>query len=137
MTPAPASASGRNESASDQKINSAPESEPLNFPKELNTLENELIAINDQQTTRLITVENRLNRLRKLLPPDSLQLTEALTALTASLQPKLSKNAQYQLEMEDVTKQLICKLEADINAESLDSQIPTVLEHWQHTGQSQ
>ncbi|MEC8453498.1 MAG: DUF349 domain-containing protein [Pseudomonadota bacterium] len=130
VTPAPASASGRNESASDQKINSAPESEPLNFPQELNTLENELIAINDQQTTRLITVENRLNRLRKLLPPDSLQLTEALTALTASLQPKLSKNAQYQLEMEDVTKQLICKLEAYINAESLDSQIPTVLEHW-------
>ena len=129
VTP-PASASGRNESASDQKIHSAPESEPLNFPKELNTLENELIAINDQQTTRLITVENRLNRLRKLLPPDSLQLTEALTALTASLQPKLSKNAQYQLEMEDVTKQLICKLEAHINAESLDSQIPTALEHW-------
>ena len=130
VTLAPASTSGRNEATSDQKINSAPESEHLNFPEELNTLKNELIAINIEQTTRLVTVENRLNRLRKLLPPDSLQLTEALTALTASLQPKLSKNAQYQLEMEDATKHLVCKLEALINAKSMDSRIPTVLEDW-------
>ena len=130
VTPPPASASGRNEFASDEKIRGAPESEPLNFPEELNTLKNELIEIDIQQTTRLVTVENRLNRLRKLIPSDSLQLTEALTALTASLQPKLSKNIQYQLEMEDATKHLVCKLEALVNAELMDSQIPIVLEDW-------
>ena len=64
------------ESTSEQTTNSTDDSDTLNFPEELNTLKHELSAINIDQTTRLVTVENRLNRLRKLLPPDSLQLTK-------------------------------------------------------------
>jgi len=129
-TPAPVGASGRSESTSEQTTNSTPASEPLNFREELNTLKNELSTINIDQTTRLVTVENRLNRLRKLLPPNSLQLTESLTALTSSLQPKLAENAEYQLEMEGATKNLVSKMNALINAETIDSQISTVLEDW-------
>ena len=101
---APLSVSGRNESTSEQTTNSTDDSDTLNFPEELNTLKHELSAINIDQTTRLVTVENRLNRLRKLLPPDSLQLTETLAALTASLQIKLAQNAGHQLRMESATK---------------------------------
>lgn len=127
---APLSVSGRNESTSEQTTNSTDNSDTLNFREELNTLKNELSAIDIDQTTRLVTIENRLNRLRKLLPPESLQLTETLTALTTSLQPKLAENAEYQLEMEGATKNLVSKLEALINAETVDSQISTVLENW-------
>ena len=96
----------------------------------MNTLKHELSAINIDQTTRLVTVENRLNRLRKLLPPDSLQLTETLAALTASLQIKLAQNAGHQLRMESATKNLVSKLDALISSETVDSQISTVLEDW-------
>ena len=128
--PAPLSVNGRNKSTSEQPINSTAESDSLNFPEELNTLKNELSAININQTTRLVTVENRLNRLRKLLPPDSLQLTKTLTALIASLQTKLAENERYQLEMESATKNLVSKLDALISAETIDSQMSTVLEDW-------
>ena len=127
---APLSVSGRNESTSEQTTNSTDDSDTLNFPEELNTLKHELSEINIDQTTRLVTVENRLNRLRKLLPPDSLQLTETLAALTASLQIKLAQNAGYQLEMESATKNLVSKLDALVSAETIDSQISTVLEDW-------
>ena len=83
---APLSVSGRNESTSEQTTNSTDDSDTLNFPEELNTLKHELSAINIDQTTRLVTVENKLNRLRKLLPPDSLQLTET-QACTHSITP--------------------------------------------------
>ena len=127
---APLSVSGRNESTSEQTTNSTDDSDTLNFPEELNTLKHELSAINIDQTTRLVTVENRLNRLRKLLPPDSLQPTETLASLTASLQIKLAQNADYQLEMESTTKNLVSKLDALISTETIDSQISTVLEDW-------
>ncbi|MGB1847922.1 MAG: DUF349 domain-containing protein, partial [Pseudohongiellaceae bacterium] len=127
---APLSVSGPDDSTSEQTINSKGDSDTLNFPEELNTLKHELSAINIDQTTRLVTVENRLNRLRKLLPPDSLQLTETLATLTASLQTKLAENAGYQLEMESATKNLVSKLDALISAETIDSQISTVLEDW-------
>ena len=127
---APLSVSGRNESTSEQTINSTDDSDTLSFPEELNTLKHELSAINIDQTTRLVTVENKLNRLRKLLPPDSLQLTETQVALTASLQTKLAQNFGYQLEMEGATKNLVSKLDALISAETIDSQISTVLEDW-------
>lgn len=127
---APLSVSGRNESTSEQTTNSTDDSDTLNFPEELNTLKHELSAINIDQTTRLVTVENRLNRLRKLLPPDSLQLTETLAALTASLQIKLAQNAGHQLRMESATKNLVSKLDALISSETVDSQISTVLEDW-------
>ena len=127
---APLSVSGRNESTSEQTTNSTDDSDTLNFPKELNTLKHELSAINIDQTTRLVTVENRLNRLRKLLPPDSLQPTETLASLTASLQIKLAQNADYQLEMESTTKNLVSKLDALISAETTDSQRSSVLEDW-------
>jgi len=127
---APLSVSGPDDSTSEQTINSTGDSDTLNFSEELNTLKHELSAINIDQTTRLVTVENRLNRLRKLLPPDSLQLTETLATLTASLQTKLAANAGHQLEMESATKNLVSKLDALISAETVDSQISIVLEDW-------
>ena len=104
--------------------------EAINLPKELQSLKNELESINFKQTTRLITVENKLNRLRKLIPEVNQKLGETMTAVSRTLQSKLHKNGQHQLRIEDSTKTPIILLEALLKTDIDESEIHTVLSSW-------
>ena len=102
-----------------------------NFTQELQSLKNELESINFKETTRLITVENKLNRLRKLIPEVNLKLRETTTPILSALQAKVHENGQHQLRIEASTKTLITKLEALLNTEIDESEIHTALSDWQ------
>ena len=81
------------------------------FAAEITALSAELEALSFQNTTRLVTVENRVNRLRKLIPAEQTELLANHANLAAALSTKFEENGGHQLQLETATRELTATLE--------------------------
>lgn len=94
-------------SPADQPANA----DPVDFAAEITALSTELEGLSFKNTTRLVTVENRVNRLRKLIPTEETELIASHTTLAAALSAKFEENGTHQLQLETATRELTTKLE--------------------------
>jgi hypothetical protein len=91
--------------------NSPVNADPIDFAAEITALSTELESLNFKNTTRLVTAENRVNRLRKLIPADETELVARHTTLATALSAKLEENGKHQLQLETATRALTASLE--------------------------
>ena len=91
--------------------NSPVNADPIDFAAEITALSTELESLNFKNTTRLVTAENRVNRLRKLIPADETELVARHTTLATALSAKFEENGEHQLQLEIATRALTASLE--------------------------
>ena len=85
--------------------------DPVDFATEIIELSTELKALSFKNTTRLVTVENRVNRLRKLIPTAETELLANHANLAATLRAKFAENDGHQMQLETATKELSATIE--------------------------
>ncbi len=91
--------------------NSPVNADPVDFAAEITALSTELESLNFKNTTRLVTAENRINRLRKLIPADETELVARHTTLATALSAKFEENGKHQQQLETATRELTASLE--------------------------
>ena len=99
------------ESPDNTPIDPTVNADPVDFAAEITVLSAELEALSIKNTTRLVTVENRVNRLRKLIPAEQTELLANHANLAAALSAKFEENGGHQLQLETATRELTATLE--------------------------
>lgn len=123
--------STENDSASPaEKETEAKEAKPkpaveIKVAEELPKLVAELESVSDKNTTKLVTIDNLINRYRKLIPADEVELLKQATAIRESLDQKFKENAGHQEQLKTATLELLEKLEQSLQeGQSVDA-LPT------------
>ncbi len=105
-----------------------PEPEPaadINVAEELSRLAAELETVSVKNTTKLVTVDNLINRYRKLINADEVDLLQQATTIRESLDEKFKENAGHQDQLKASTLDLLEKLEQSLQeGQSIDA-LPT------------
>ncbi len=83
---------------------------------ELRAIEIELQCVSFKNTTRLITLENSLNRFRKLIPEGEEELAQLAGRLRTMLQEKFTSNSTHQIKLKEQTEESVKRLEAALEA---------------------
>jgi len=97
----------------------------INVAEELDKLVTELESIGHKATAKLVTVDNLLNRYRKLIAEEEQDLLARATAIRESLTSRFAENARHQLSLQKATDELLDKLEKALaEGQSLDA-LPT------------
>lgn len=99
------------ESPDNAPVDPTVNADPVDFAAEITALSAELEALSFKNTTRLVTVENRVNRLRKLIPAEETELLANHANLAAALSAKFEENGGHQLQLETATRELTATLE--------------------------
>lgn len=97
--------------AANAPANPSANADPVDFAAEITDLSTELQGLSIKNTTRLVTVENRVNRLRKLIPGDETELLARHATLAVALSAKFAENSQHQQQLETTTRELVATLE--------------------------
>lgn len=123
------SAAQANSSASEQEqAASKPKPKPavdINVAEELDKLVVELEKIGHKATAKLVTVDNLLNRFRKLIAEDEEALLVKANSIRESLTSRFEDNAKHQRSLQKATDELLDKLEKALaEGQSLDA-LPT------------
>lgn len=112
----------------DSKARPKPESKPpveINVAEELDKLVTELEGIGHKATAKLVTVDNLLNRFRKLIAEEEEALLAKANSIRESLTSRFEENAKHQLSLQKATDELLDKLEKALaDGQSLDA-LPT------------
>lgn len=97
----------------------------INIAEELPKLVAELETVSVKNTTKLVTVDNLINRYRKLINADEVDLLQQATAIRESLDVKFKENAGHQEQLKVATIELLEKLEQSLlEGQSIDA-LPT------------
>ncbi|MCG8413987.1 MAG: DUF349 domain-containing protein [Pseudomonadales bacterium] len=97
----------------------------LDLSKELAGLQTELEKLSPKNTTRLVTIENNLNRFRKFIGEQEQELMTSAETIRESLQQKFAVNAEHQVSLKEQTLALIQQLEVALGeGKSIDA-LPT------------
>ncbi len=97
----------------------------LNIEQELSGLQTELDKLSPRNTTRLVTVENNLNRFRKFIDEEEQELMATAEKIRESLRQKFAVNEEHQVSLREQTLNLIQNLETALGeGKSIDA-LPT------------
>lgn len=92
---------------------------------ELQALESELPKINVKNTTRLVTLENNLNRYKKFIPEDAADLSKLAEEIKTVLEAKFKSNSEHQATLKTQTEELVIQLESALEAGKSLEALPT------------
>ncbi len=97
----------------------------IDVAQELNKIQEELKSVSPKNTTRLVTLENNLNRYRKLIAESDAELTALAEGLKTDLQAKFVVNGEHQLTLKTQTEELVVQLESALEEGKSLSALPT------------
>jgi len=107
------------------KVDAVSNNADIDAAAELRAVETELQSVSFKNTTRLVTLENNLNRFRKFIPEGEEELAQLAEQLKTALQEKFTANSEHQAKLKEQTEELVKQLEAALEAGKSMEALPT------------
>ena len=107
------------------KVDAVSSNAEIDAAAELRVVETELQSVSFKNTTRLVTLENNLNRFRKFIPEGEEELTQLAEQIKTTLQEKFISNSEHQTKLKEQTEELVKQLGTALEAGKSLEALPT------------